>query len=77
MSLKKHYLNLRGVGCPINYVKTKLKLEELNIGDILEVLLDEGEPIRNVPRSAREDGHTVKKIDKLGDYYSVLIEKCV
>lgn len=70
-------LDLRGVMCPINYVKTKLKLEELDKGDLLEILLDEGEPIKNVPRSAREDGNKILKLTKSdnGDFYSVLIEK--
>ncbi|MBI4744629.1 MAG: sulfurtransferase TusA family protein [Actinobacteria bacterium] len=75
MSQVKHHLDLKGTPCPINFVKTKLKLEELESGDQLEVLLDEGEPIKNVPRSVREEGHKILKLDKEGDYYKVLIEK--
>ena len=71
----KYELDLRGVTCPLNFVKTKLKLEELNNGEQLEVLLDKGEPIRNVPRSAREEGHKILSVIKKEDYYSVLIEK--
>ena len=52
-------LDLSGVACPINYVKTKLKLEELEPGDLLEVILDEGEPIRNVPESVKNDGERI------------------
>lgn len=70
-----HHLDLKGTPCPINFVKTKLKLEELESGDQLEVLLDEGEPIKNVPRSVREEGHKILKLDKEEDYYKVLIEK--
>ena len=70
-------LDLRGVACPINYVKTKLKLEDMVKGEFLEVLLDEGEPIKNVPRSAREDGNKIIKLQKSpgGDHYSVTIKK--
>lgn len=68
-------LDLRGVACPINYVKTKLKLEELDTGEHLEVLLDEGQPIKNVPRSVREDGSHIRKLERTGEYYTVLIEK--
>jgi len=50
-------LDLRGVACPMNWVKTKLALERLAPGDELTVRLDPGEPIESVPRSAREDGH--------------------
>jgi tRNA 2-thiouridine synthesizing protein A len=71
----KSYLDLRGTICPINFVKTKLKLEELSSGDILEVLLDEGEPIRNVPRSVKEEGHRILNITRNKEHYSVLIEK--
>ncbi|TKB33142.1 MAG: sulfurtransferase TusA family protein, partial [Nitrospira sp.] len=44
-------LDLRGVICPYNFVKTKLKLETMEQGQILSVLLDDGDPIQNVPRS--------------------------
>jgi tRNA 2-thiouridine synthesizing protein A len=52
-------LDLTGVVCPLNWVKAKLKLEELDPGDELTLLLDSGEPIESVPRSAQEDGHDV------------------
>ena len=52
-------LDLKGVPCPMNWVRTRLALEELAPGDSLVVELDDGEPIRSVPRSAREDGHQV------------------
>jgi TusA-related sulfurtransferase len=52
-------LDLTGVVCPLNWVKAKLALEELDPGDQLTLLLDLGEPIESVPRSAREDGHEV------------------
>ncbi len=52
-------LDLTGVACPMNWVKTKLALERLRPGDELSVRLDAGEPLESVPRSAREDGHAV------------------
>ena len=69
-------LDLRGVLCPINFVKTKLKLEELTSGQYLEVLLDEGDPIANVPRSLKDEGHQVMKVGKEdGGYYRLLVKK--
>jgi tRNA 2-thiouridine synthesizing protein A len=53
-------LDLTGVPCPMNWVRTRLALEELAPGASLVVVLDEGEPLDSVPRSAREDGHTVR-----------------
>jgi sulfite reductase (ferredoxin) len=52
-------LDLTGVACPMNWVKTKLALERLDAGQQLSVRLDAGEPLESVPRSAREDGHEV------------------
>ena len=52
-------LDLTGVPCPMNWVRTRLALEELPSGERLDVLLDAGEPLDSVPRSAREDGHAV------------------
>jgi len=67
--------DLKGVSCPLNFVKTKLKLEEMEPGQVLEVLLDDGEPIINVPRSAKDDGNQILEVNKIDDYYSVLIKK--
>jgi tRNA 2-thiouridine synthesizing protein A len=53
-------LDLTGVVCPLNWVKAKLALERLDRGDRLTLLLDPGEPLESVPRSAREDGHDVQ-----------------
>ena len=56
-------LDLRGVPCPLNWVRTRLALEELSPGAELLVRLDPGEPRESVSRSAREDGHDVDARD--------------
>jgi tRNA 2-thiouridine synthesizing protein A len=68
-------MDLRRVNCPLNYVKTKLKLEEMELGEVLEVLLDDGEPIVNVPRSIKEDGHKILEIEETEGHFKVLIRK--
>jgi TusA-related sulfurtransferase len=68
-------LDLRGVICPYNFVKTKLKLESMESGQILAVILDAGEPILNVPRSIADDGHTVLRQESEGEGYRVIIQK--
>lgn len=50
-------------------------MENLNSGDILEIILNEGEPIKNVPRSLKEDGHQVLNIEKQGEVYKVVVKK--
>ena len=67
--------DLRGVGCPLNFVKTKLFLAPLASGALLEILLDDGQPINNVPGSVRLEGHQVLETEKIGDYWRVLIKK--
>jgi sulfite reductase (ferredoxin) len=64
-----------GVACPMNFVKTKVALESLTSGQRLKVLLDDGAPIQNVPRSVAEDGHKILEQVKEGNHWSVLIEK--
>jgi len=58
-------LDLSGVACPMNFVKTKLKLETLPVGGRLAVVLDDGEPIDNVPRSLVEQGHAVLSQERI------------
>lgn len=70
--------DLRGVACPMNYVKTKLKLEMMDVGDKLEVWLDAGEPIKNVPMSLKNDGHKVliqEELEPEASHYRILVEK--
>ncbi len=68
-------IDLLGVKCPFNYVKTKLKLETMEAGNTLEVLLDEGEPAENVPRSIQNDGHKLLSLEKENGHFKMVIEK--
>jgi tRNA 2-thiouridine synthesizing protein A len=53
--------------CPMTFVRTKIALERLPVGAILEVRLRGEEPLRNVPDSARDAGHTVLGLEALDD----------
>jgi len=68
--------DLVGTGCPLNYVKTKLALEEMAIGQVLLVLLD-AEGVANVPASASVDGHEVVLIREADGHWQVFIRKGV
>ena len=69
-------LDITSDHCPMTFVKTKLALEKLQSGDVLEVLLKDGEPRQNVPKSASEQGYTVHGVTLVeGDTYKVVIEK--
>ncbi len=70
------FLDLTGVACPMNFVKTKLKLETLPAGAHLSVILDDGEPIINVPRSLEEQGQQVLGQERIpGGQWKILVEK--
>jgi sulfite reductase (ferredoxin) len=59
----------------MNFVKTKIALTGLQSGQLLEILLDDGQPIQNVPGSVRQEGHEVLSTEKVGNYWKVLIKK--
>jgi TusA-related sulfurtransferase len=65
-------IDLRGVSCPTNFVKAKLALEDLENGDIVHILLDDGEPVKNVPRSLKADGHKLIGLKQADEGHYVL-----
>ncbi|MDR1860113.1 MAG: sulfurtransferase TusA family protein [Bacteroidales bacterium] len=69
------FKDLRGVICPMNFVKTKLELATMQSGDTLEIFLDDGQPIQNVPGSVRNEGHTVLEESRVGPHWRVVIRK--
>lgn len=69
-------VDITDVVCPVTFVKAKVALEELDDGDILEIRLNDGEPVQNVPRSIKEEGHQVLKLSENGDgTYTLLVRK--
>ena len=60
-------VDITGEVCPMTYVRVKLKLEALPAGAVLEVWLRGEEPLRNIPRSLREDGHEVLALEERGE----------
>ena len=70
------FADVTDVVCPVTFVKTKVALEELDDGQILQVHLNGGEPAENVPRSVKEEGHQVLKlIDNEDGTYELFIKK--
>jgi TusA-related sulfurtransferase len=74
MSIER--LDITKEHCPMTFVKTKFALSKLADGDILEVLLTAGEPLDNVPRSAREQGYKILSIEQIDAVvHKVIIKK--
>ncbi len=68
-------IDLRGTPCPLNWVKAKLRLEGMQPGQWLEMILDDGDPVRNVPRSVRSEGHRVVRVAAAEDCVHVVVER--
>ena len=62
--------------CPMTFVTAKVKLEELDEGQVLAIRMKDGEPVQNVPRSVKDDGHKILKLQDNGDEtYTLYVEK--
>lgn len=71
-----HILDITREHYPMTLVRTKLRLAQMTEGDTLEVLLSEGEPLKNIPRSVQEQGYRALSIKHCGEgTYKVTIEK--
>ncbi len=68
-------LDLRGTPCPINFVRTKLRLQQMQAGELLEVWLDPGEPIEQVPDSLKMAGYQIEQITDCSGYFSLLVSR--
>lgn len=69
-------VDITDVVCPVTFVKAKVALEELDDGDILSIRLNDGEPVQNVPRSIKEEGHKILKLNDNGDgTYELIVKK--
>lgn len=70
------FVDITDVVCPMTFVKAKVAMEELADGQILEIKMNSGEPIQNVPRSFKEEGDKVLQVlQNEDDTYTVWVEK--
>ncbi|NET56775.1 MAG: sulfurtransferase TusA family protein [Symploca sp. SIO2E6] len=68
-------LDLRGTPCPINFVRTKLYLEQMTPGTLLEVWLDPGEPVEQVPDSLAMEGYPIEAVEDQGQYFALKVRR--
>jgi len=74
--MTQHQLDLRGVSCPMNFVKTRLFLDKIAGGDLLIVLLDAGEPVESVSSSVQAEGHEIEHSEQApAGHFAVSIRK--
>ncbi len=72
-----HELDITAEVCPITFVRTKLRLESMEIGQVLRVRLRRGEPLHNVPRALLDHGQEILALEPVDeDVYELLVRKC-
>ena len=69
-------VDITDVVCPMTFVKAKVAMEELEVGQVLAVTMNDGEPVQNVPRSIKEEGHKILKLVSNEDgTYNLIVKK--
>ena len=69
-------INIKGLVCPMTFVRAKLAIESISPGEVLEVILDYEGASTNVPRSMEEQGHEPLLVEKINDTdWRLLIRK--
>lgn len=75
MAGKTEQINLYGVKCPLNWAKAKVRLEDLERGDVLEVLLNDPKGRKDMPRAAEAEGYAIVHIEEIDGGWRIAIEK--
>ena len=68
-----YFLDITADICPMTFVKTKLLIERMSIGEVAEIRLPAGEPLENVPRSVEEHGHVLLSLEPEPDDGAVYV----
>ena len=69
-------LDITAEVCPMTFVRTKLALEQMAVGQVLNIRLRDGEPRHNVPRAVRDHGHEILSLLPLsGELYELRVRK--
>ena len=69
-------VDITDVVCPVTFVKAKVTLDELDDGEVLAIRMNDGEPVQNVPRSIKEEGHQILKLEDNEDgTYTLYVKK--
>jgi len=69
-----HELDLVGIKCPLNWARAKVKLSELSRGDVLELLVEDEQAVRDIPYAVEAEGHAIVEIRHDGVRWRIVIE---
>lgn len=68
-------MSLRGVKCPLNWARAKVRLEEMAVGDRLAVIVDDPRAVRDIPRAAEAHGYALIDVTPVDDAWRIEIER--
>lgn len=68
-------LDLRGTPCPLNFVRAKLRLQQMPMGSLLNIWLDPGEPIEQVPDSLAMAGYAIERLEDHDSFFSLYVRR--
>ncbi len=69
-------IDIRGEICPYTYIKSKLALEEMEIGQVLEIIVNHRPAVENVPRSMENEGHEIREVTQINQTdYKIVVKK--
>ena len=69
------HLDLRGVKCPLNWAHAKVRLETMRRGEVIQLRIDDPRGVRDIPRAAETEGHSIIDVQDLGSEWLLTIEK--
>ena len=69
------HLDLRGVKCPLNWAHAKVRLETMSRGEAIQLRIDDPRAVRDIPRAAEAEGHSIIEVKVLGPEWLLTIEK--
>ena len=71
-----HTFDITDKVCPVTFVKAKVAIDELDDGEVIAIRMNDGEPVQNVPRSIKEEGHQILKLVNNEDgTYNLIVKK--
>ncbi len=76
MSGPENLLDITAEVCPMTFVRTKLRLEQMADGEVLTIRLRGGEPLDNVPRALKDHGHEILRLAPAeGNVHELVVRK--
>ena len=68
-------IDLSTYGCPLHYIKARNALKGLEVGDIVELIVDSADSARKLAGSLESDGHFILSVQDSDDRPGITVQK--